>query len=285
MHKPAYGQVIRGNAPILVATPHTGVIVPQDLQAHEAWKPIDGRLSDPAGVALLAAARERGITTIESAIHPCVIDFNVALDSRPLSQRLNRTGLCRTHTSRGEALYAPGFEPSEAEVQARVDAYWLPFHTALTDELLRLRDLHGNVLLLMSHASSWLSPYRSHSNATDCNAGTHQGASCDRRLVLALTEAVQGFGRSWVVNGKLADVFAAQRYGMPDNGIHVIEVEVAGRWRSEFESPERGKESSKESGKGGEMLDVLDALSGALVRMPPADARFDAARVADRPAA
>jgi N-formylglutamate deformylase len=281
MQQPAYGQVTRGDAPILVATPHTGVIVPQALQAHEAWKPIDGRLSDPAGIALLAAAQERGITTIESAIHPCVIDYNVALDSRPLSQRLNRTGLCRTHTSRGEALYAAGHEPSEAEVESRVAQYWRPFHAALTAELLRLRDLHGNVLLLMSHASSWLSPYRSHSNATDCNAGTHQGASCDRRLVLALTEAVQDFGRSWVVNGKLADVFAAQRYGMPEHGIHVIEVEVAGRWRSELEMPGRGKEGEKPR----EMHDVLDALALALNRMPPADAQFDAARVADRPAA
>lgn len=274
MQKPAYGQVIRGDAPILVATPHTGVIVPEELKVHEAWKAIDGRLSDPAGVALLAAARELGVTTIAAAVHPCVIDFNVALDSRPLSQRLNRTGLCRTHTSRGEALYAPGFEPSEEEVEARVERYWQPFHAALTAELLRLRELHGNVLLLTSHASSWLSPYRSHSCTTDCNAGTHQGASCDRRLVSALTEAVQGFGRSWVVNGKLADVFAAQRYGMPANGIHVIEVEVAGRWRGEFESPERGND--------GEMRDVLDALSRALDRMPAACARFDAGWVADR---
>ncbi|SAL73470.1 N-formylglutamate amidohydrolase [Caballeronia arvi] len=277
MQKPAYGEVIRGGAPILVATPHTGVIVPADLKAHETWKPIDGRLSDPAGVALLAAARERDVTTIAAAVHPCVIDFNVALDSRPLSQRLNRTGLCRTHTSRGEALYAPGFEPSEADVEARVEHYWRPFHAALTAELLRLREMHGNVLLLTSHASSWLSPYRTHSGTTDCNAGTHQGASCDRRLVSALTEAVQGLGRSWVVNGKLADVFAAQRYGMPANGIHVIEVEVAGRWRNDFESPEHGND--------GEMRDVLDALSRALDSMPPADARFDAFLVADRPAA
>jgi N-formylglutamate amidohydrolase len=277
MHKPAYGQVIRGDAPILVATPHTGVIVPEELKAHEAWRPIDGRLSDPAGIALLAAAQERRVTTIAAAVHPCVIDFNVALDNRPLSQRLNRTGLCRTHTSRGEALYGPGSEPGVAEVEARVERYWRPFHAALTAELLRLREMHGNVLLLMSHASSWLSPYRSHAGTTDCNAGTHQGASCDRRLVSALTEAVQSFGRSWVVNGKLADAFAAQRYGMPEYGIHVIEVEVAGRWRGDFESPERGKD--------GEMPNVLDALSRALDRLPPAESRFDAALVADRPAA
>ncbi|MCO1368531.1 N-formylglutamate amidohydrolase [Burkholderia multivorans] len=251
--------------------------MPEELKAHEAWKPIDGRLSDPAGVALLEAAQASGVTTIAAAVHPCVIDLNVALDNRPLSQRLNRTGLCRTHTSRGEALYAAGSEPSEAEVEARVERYWRPFHAALTAELLRLREMHGNVLLLTSHASSWLSPYRSHAGTTDCNAGTDQGASCDRRLVSALTATVQGFGRSWVVNGKLADVYAAQRYGMPEYGMHAIEMEAAGRWRGDFESPERDKSD--------EMSEVLDALTRALDRLPPASARFEAGLVADRPAA
>ncbi|SAK80673.1 N-formylglutamate amidohydrolase [Caballeronia hypogeia] len=277
MQNASYGQLHRGDAPILLAAPHTGTVVPDELLAHPAWRPVDGRLSDPAGVALLAAARERGVTSIAGHLHPCVIDFNVALDNRPLSQRLNRTGLCRTHTSRGEALYAPGSEPSEQEVGERVLRYWRPFHDALTGELLRLRDLHGNVLLLVSHASSWLSPYRSHAGATDCNAGTHQGASCDRRLVSALTEAVQAAGRSWVVNGKLADAFAAQRYGLPESGIHVIEVEVAGRWRSELEAQEHSQDA--------DMRAIFDALGAALKSLPPADARFDSRLVADGPSA
>lgn len=285
MQKPAYGNVIRGDSPILLATPHTGTALPDALLAQPAWRSIGGRLSDPAGVALLAAARERDVTSIAAQVHPCVIDLNVALDNRPLSQRLNRTGLCRTHTSRGEALYAPGSEPSEAEVEQRVDRYWRPFHAALTDELLRLRGLHGNVLLFVSHASSWLSPYRSDTGAPDCNAGTHQGASCDRRLVGALTEAVQGKGRSWVVNGKLADAFAARRYGMPANGIHVIEVEVAGRWRGELDMQAHAHDTvDANAAEAGDMHAILDALGAALRRLPPADAHFDARLVADDPA-
>lgn len=262
-----YGQISKGDSPVLVVTPHTGTSVPAELLVNSAWVPVEGRLADPFGVILQSAASRRGMTCLSALYHPCVIDFNVALDSRPLSSRLNRVGLCRTHTSRGEALYAQGQEPSEADVNARVEEYWKPFHAALTRELTRLRSMHDNVLLLASHASSWLSPYRDQPGAAECNIGTNRGAACDRRLVAAVTESVQAFNRSWVVNGKLADAFAAQHYGLPANGVHAIEVEVAGRWRVDCEPREVG------SRPGGTTHDValdrtLDALDALLREMP-----------------
>ncbi|WP_250511490.1 N-formylglutamate amidohydrolase [Caballeronia sp. GACF4] len=273
-----FGQVFRGSAPVIVATPHIGTTVPPELQARTVWADIDGRLSDPAGVALQQAAISQRVTCVSARLHPCVVDFNVALDHRPLSAGLNRSGLCRTHTSRGEALYEPGAEPSETEVQARVDAYWRPYHDALTDELLRLRAVHANVLLLVSHASSWLSPYRSQVDAADCNAATNRGTSCDQRLVSALTKALRPQARSWVVNGKLADNFAAQRYGQPERGVHVIEIEVAGRWRNELELPKHDRADAAPSVAG--MTFFLTSLTHALGHLPPAEALVKAELVA-----
>ncbi|WP_281248519.1 N-formylglutamate amidohydrolase [Paraburkholderia diazotrophica] len=219
----------------MVVTPHTGTMVPPDLLAHPAWEPVNGRLSDPGGKALGAVARKRGVTCLSAALHPCVIDLNVAANNTALSQRLNRLGLCRTHTSRGEALYLPGAEPSEAEVQRRVAEHWKPFQASILAELSRLRETHDNVLMLVSHAGAWLSPYRTQPGAADCNFGTNHGASSDRAIVSAITQAAQALERSWVVNGKLTDAFTAQRYGRPECGVHVVELEVAGRWRRELE--------------------------------------------------
>lgn len=263
-----YGQISRGDSPVLVVTPHTGTSVPAELLVNPAWVPVEGRLADPFGVILQSAASRRGMTCLSALYHPCVIDFNVALDSRPLSSRLNRVGLCRTHTSRGEALYAQGREPSEADVNARVEEYWKPFHAALTEELIRLRGMHDNVLLLVSHASSWLSPYRDQPGAAECNIGTNRGAACDRRLVAAMTESVQAFNRSWVVNGKLADAFAAQHYGMPANGVHAVEVEVAGRWRLDCEPRDVASRSGATDHDAalGNALDALDALLRKIAR-------------------
>jgi N-formylglutamate deformylase len=267
MQSLAFGHVIRADSPILVVTPHSGTQIPEELLRHPAWAPIQGRIADPAGIVLGTLAVKRGMTTVGARYHPCVIDFNVATDNRPLSPRLNRTGLCRTHTSRGEALYEGAHPPSEQEVEARVEQYWRPFHAAVTAEVQRLRQLHPHVLLLVSHASSWLSPYRNQTGALDCNVGSNRGRSCDRRLVSALTDAAGTHGRSWVVNGKVADMFAAQHYGTPEEGIHAIETEIAGRWRAalefEHEDPDDGAASAALSA-------MLEALERAIAQLPHA---------------
>ena len=172
-----FGHVFHADSPILAVAPHTGSSIPGELRVHPAWVAIEGRLAGPAGIALQAEALRQGVSCVSALYHPCVIDFNVATDIRPLSPRLNRTGLCRTHTSRGESLYEAGLEPSEAEVEGRVEKYWRPFHAAVTSELLRLRQIRENVLLLVTHASSWLSPYRNQAGGSDCNVGTNRGAS------------------------------------------------------------------------------------------------------------
>ncbi|CAG9216734.1 N-formylglutamate deformylase [Paraburkholderia tropica] len=265
MQSQAFGHVFRADSPVVLVTPHSGTRIPADLLSHAAWAAVEGRRADPAGLALEALAAKRGITTIGARYHPCVIDFNVATENRPLSLRLSRSGLCRTHTSRGEPLYDGAHPPSEREVEARVDQYWQPFHAAVAEEVARLRGLHANVLLLVSHASYWLSPYRNQSGALDCNIGSHRGHSCDRQLVSALTDTVGEHGRSWVVNGKVADVFAAQHYGAPGDGIHAIEMEIAGRWRTALEYESEQPETAEATAT----LDaLLDALERAVARLP-----------------
>jgi N-formylglutamate amidohydrolase len=256
--------VFHGDSPVLLLTPHTGTIVPDELLEYPVWAAVSGRLADPAGVLLQRSAKALGVSFIAARFHPCSIDLNVASDDGQLPKRLIHGSLCRTHTSRGEALYPPGSEPTEVEIERRVEAYWLPFHAAVTAEMVRLRRTHANVLLLVSHASARLSPYREQPGVSDCNVGTDSGRSCDRRLVSALTEPVSACGRTWVVNGRIADAFAAQHYGMPEKGIHVMEVEVSGRWRADMESSDgSGLESGDRT-----MDDLITRLQSALQSLP-----------------
>jgi N-formylglutamate amidohydrolase len=221
--------LVRHDAPVLLAIPHAGNRIPPALLSFPAWQAVDGRLADRAAPYFDEAAKRAGVSTLSGTWHPCVIDLNQSAENRSLIPSFSRTGLCRTHSSRGEALYEGGAEPTEQDVTERVERYWRPYHDALREELTRLRGLHDHVLLLVSHASCRLSPYRGDPGAADFNFGTSQGRSCDKSILTALADAVQREGASWVVNGRIADAFAAQHYGAPQNGIHVIEVEVAGQ--------------------------------------------------------
>ena len=276
-----YEPVARGDAPILVVTPHTGSEIPADLLDHAAWQPIKGRLADPAGLLLQSVALEYGATVISGHYHPCVIDFNVAEDNRSLTPSLNRLGLCRTHTSRGEALYEKNAELSADEVAARVEKYWRPFHRCVANEIGRLRAMHEQVVVLVSHASWWLSPYRSQHGSVDFNIGTCTGLSSDRTLVKALTDAVQARGWSWVVNGKIADNFAAQHYGNPRAGVHVIEMEAAGRFRLECAArfdPMQADPGQEQDGLETTIAATLKALGSAVHTMTPGESAPDSQR-------
>ncbi|WP_338639651.1 N-formylglutamate amidohydrolase [Burkholderia pyrrocinia] len=248
MHDEAYDRIYRGDRPILVAAPHVGTSVPDELMRLPAWQSMQASSPDLAGERFLDAAASLRMSCIAARVHPCVIDVNAAADSQAVDSELGRSMLCRAHSPSGDVLYAETSGLSVADVKRRIKRYWLPYHEALRAELQRLHAVHGDVLLLVSHASSRLAPYRSPYRASDCNVGTNHGASCNRRLVTALTQTVQRNGRSWVVNGQLADAFAAQHYGCPADGIHVVEIEVAGKWRDDCVQPPAGNAAADEFG-------------------------------------
>ncbi|WP_158511000.1 N-formylglutamate amidohydrolase [Paraburkholderia caribensis] len=231
MPNPACETLVRGDSPVLVVTPHTGTALPDALRQHAGWLPVEGRLSDPAGLLLMEAARRCGATLVGARYHPCAIDFMVSAQGPALSVGVDRGGLCRTHTSRGESLYESDRPLTAAEVDSRVEQLWRPFHRAVTGEISRLRAQHDHILMLVPHASWWLSPFRAESMGRDCSIGTDHGKSCDRALVTVLTELATATGRSWVVNGNIADGFTAAHYGDPAAGVHVIDVEISGQWR------------------------------------------------------
>ncbi|HDR9161610.1 TPA: N-formylglutamate amidohydrolase [Burkholderia vietnamiensis] len=262
MHDVAYGRIYRGDQPILVAAPHVGTSVPDELMSLPAWQSVKTGPTDLAGERFLAAAAKLQISCIAARVHPCLIDVNAPADSQAVGSELGRSMLCRAHSPSGDVLYDETGEPSAADVSRRIQQHWQPYHDALRAELQRLRAAHDEVLLLVSHASSRLVPYLSPYRASDCNVGTNRGASCNRRFVTALTQTVQRNGRSWVVNGQLSNSFAAQRYGGAAGGIHVVEIEVAGKWRDDCVQPPAADTADDEFGT------VLASLLEALPQSP-----------------
>ena len=221
----------QGSAPLLVSLPHDGSAIPADLQA---------RMTPPARVApdtdwhvsrLYAFARGLGASVLVPRWSRYVIDLNRGEDDTNLYPGQNTTGLCPLVRFTGEPVYLPGMEPDAADVAARIERYWRPYHRALRQELDRLQAVHGRVVLWEGHSirGSGL-PFLFEGRLPDVNLGTANGASCSPALQARLEAVLRGQdGHDWVANGRFKGGHITRHYGAPARGIEAVQLELSQR--------------------------------------------------------
>lgn len=227
----------RGTAPLLVSVPHDGTFVPDDIAA---------RLTDGARrvpdtdwhvARLYAFARELGASMLVPTHSRYVVDLNRSEDDVSLYPGQNTTGLCPVARFSGESVYRDGGEPDEAEVRARVERYWRPYHDALRGELDRIRAEHGRVVLWEGHTIRGEVPFLFEGRLPDLNLGTANGASCSPTLQARL-ESLLASQRDYdfVANGRFKGGHITRHYGDPGNGIDAVQLEASQRIYMDEES-------------------------------------------------
>ena len=217
----------QGSIPVLVSIPHLGVNIPDHLQS--AYTPVAAQRADTDWHldTLYAFASELGASVLQSRLSRYVIDLNRASSGESLYPGQNTTGLCPTQTFRNEPLYREGMEPSAADVQHRVQAYWQPYHDALATELQRLRALHGQVLLWEAHSIASVLPYLFEGKLPDFNFGTHEGRACAAPLLDTVVQVARSHPEySVAINGRFKGGYITRHYGAPDQGVHAIQLEM-----------------------------------------------------------
>ena len=221
----------RGTAPLLVSLPHDGSQIPDDLAAR--MTPVARRAPDTDWhvARLYECARELGASILVPRWSRYVIDLNRGEDDTSLYPGQNTTGLCPIVRFTGEPVYLPNQEPDAAEVSARIDQYWRPYHEALRGELDRLHAAHGRVTLWEGHSikGSQL-PFLFEGRLPDLNLGTANGASCTPLLqarLQALLAEQSDF--DWVANGRFKGGHITRHYGDPARGIDAVQLEISQR--------------------------------------------------------
>ena len=221
----------RGRAPLLISLPHDGAHIPPALAARmtpEARRAPDtdwwmSKLYGPIAEALDASL----IVPTHSRY---VVDLNRSPDDVSLYPGQNTTGLCPALRFSGQPVYLDGQGPDAAEIAARVESYWRPYHAALAAELARLRARHGRVLLWEGHSIASTLPYLFEGELPELNLGTAAGASCRAATEAALREALGAQARfSWVFNGRFKGGYITRHYGRPAEGIDAVQLETAQR--------------------------------------------------------
>ena len=230
-----------GKRPLLISMPHAGTHLPPALAARftaEARRVPD---TDWHLERLYASAAEAlGASVLIGTHSRYVIDLNRPPDDASLYPGQNVTGLCPVDTFDETPLYAAGDVPDAAEITARREAVWHPYHRQLAAELERLRALHGAVVLWEAHSIRSVVPRFFDGRLPDLNFGTANGASCDVELATALLGvAAEASDYTRVLNGRFKGGYNTREYGAPRRGIHAVQLEMTQRCYMEEALPFR----------------------------------------------
>ena len=220
-------EVLIGDSPLLLAQPHGGTEIPESI--HVQLNQHGRALGDTDWhISRLYADLIDNVTTVSTPIHRYVIDANRDPADQSLYPGQNTTSLCPTTTFDGTKIYRDGQEPSTDEIVDRQRYYHQPYHDALREQLERLHQKHGYVVLYDCHSIRSDIPYLFDGKLPDFNIGSNSGQSCDSRIeasVVANCKASDGY--TSVVNGRFKGGWTTRHYGNPLQGFHAIQMELA----------------------------------------------------------
>ena len=220
----------RGDAPLLLSLPHDGSLIPPALA--QRMVPAARRAPDTDWHVsrLYAFARELGASILVPRHSRYVVDLNRPEDDVSLYPGQNTTGLCPIVQFSGEPVYLEGQGPDAAEVAARVDTYWRPYHQSLQSELARIHARHGRAVLWEGHSIRGVVPFLFEGRLPDLNLGTAAGASCSPGLQSRLEAVLAAQDEyDWVANGRFKGGHITRHYGDPGNGIDAVQLEISQR--------------------------------------------------------
>jgi len=216
-----------GDSPLLLAQPHGGTVIPDSILArlnHHGHAKADTDWH----ISRLYADLLTDTTIISTPIHRYVIDANRDPNDQSLYPGQNTTSLCPTTTFDGEELYLDGQAPSTDEIHQRQQLYHQPYHDALREQLERIHQKHGYVILYDCHSIRSLVPFLFEGKLPDFNIGTNSGGSCDPAIESAVYTVCTGAaGYRTISNGRFKGGWTTRHYGGPERGYHAIQMELA----------------------------------------------------------
>ena len=228
----------RGSTPLLVSIPHVGTELPDALRSRYAARAADVEDTDWHLDEVYAFVRDMGASLLVPRHSRYVIDLNRPPENAPMYPGVNNTELCPTRFFTGDALYRDGERPDNAEVAARCERYWHPYHRALDGELARIQAAHGHVVLFDAHSIKSELPWLFEGRLTDLNLGTVDGASCAPTLRAALAAVLAAQSTySHVVDGRFKGGHLTRHYGRPATGRHAVQLEMTWRCYMREEPP------------------------------------------------
>ncbi|WP_374833045.1 N-formylglutamate deformylase [Paenochrobactrum pullorum] len=216
-----------GSSPVIIALPHTGTDVPDDIMV---------RLNDN-GLKLadtdwhihhLYGGLLEDATMIRATFHRYCIDANRDPEGVSLYPGQNTTTLIPTTDFDGLAIWKEGEEPTSDDIEDRLNRFHKPYHDALAAEIERVKKIHGIAILYDCHSIRSHIPFLFEGILPDFNIGTDMGKTCApeiEAIAVDVTSKAQGY--TSILNGRFKGGWTTRHYGKPENRVHAIQMELA----------------------------------------------------------
>jgi len=219
--------VVPGSGPVVLAQPHGGTEIPAAILKRLNPEG-QARADTDWHISRLYADLLADASIVSTPIHRYVIDANRDPADESLYPGQNTTSLCPTTTFDGTPIYRDGQTPSTDEIEQRQRDYHQPYHDALREQLERVRQKHGYVILYDCHSIRSIVPYLFDGQLPDFNIGTNNGNTCAAAIEQAVERQCQAAaGYRYVLNGRFKGGWTTRHYGQPQQGYHAIQMELA----------------------------------------------------------
>lgn len=223
-----------GRSPLLFSSPHSGTYVPADFVTRLP-RPWLRRIEDAHMDALARpAAHGTGAPLIMATHARAVIDLNRAEDEYdpqaidgPMPHPPRITERVRAGYGLVPRIIGPQQEiaagpTSAAMVRDRIERLHRPYHAALLAGIEAARHIHGYAILVDCHSM----PSLGGGQRANVVLGDLHGHSAAPILSASLHRGFTAHGLHVARNHPYAGGFIARSFGRPEDGIHVIQIEL-----------------------------------------------------------
>ena len=214
---------------MLLSVPHDGRSLPADIAKRMTAAGLALHDTDWHVAKLYAFAETLNASILVADYSRYVVDLNRSADDEALYENRISTGLCPEQTFAGDDIYCNGYGPDNGEIQARVGAYWQPYHGKLNEELQRIKADFGYALLWDAHSIPGEVPMLFDGQLPDLNVGTNNGCSCSDQLETAVLQVAEASDYSSVLNGRFRGGFITRNYGVPSDRVCAVQLELSQR--------------------------------------------------------
>jgi len=217
--------VSEGMSPVVMAFPHSGTFLPdavaRSLNAEgRALRDTDWHLPDLYADLLPEA------TWVQAHVHRYAIDNNRDPAGQSLYPGQATTGLVPETDFDGTPIVD---QPVHADDQAaRLADCHAVYHGALSEQIARVKAVHGHVVLYDCHSIRSVIPRLFDGVLPDFNIGTYDGTTCAPGIeagIAGICQQAEGF--STVTNARFKGGWTTRHYGKPAVHVHAVQMELA----------------------------------------------------------